>query len=242
MLIGNLPDAPQNKSDAEAIQQAVEAAQAAANAAAAAAQTSIGAPSARDMYLAAKAYREVLHEQWERVRETRSNVASAMREDNRTSADIAGLEKRLNQLDERIVDLEKQIQAADAREALAAGQPGAVVEDPPQPRDNSVDWDAVMGGGAFLTFALLFPFAIAFSRRVWRRSAKVVVTLPPEVGSRIQAMEDAIESVAVEVERIGEGQRFMTQALSESPRALGMGAAEPIVIRSREAALAERPL
>ncbi|MBC8088414.1 MAG: hypothetical protein H7Z40_14185 [Phycisphaerae bacterium] len=70
----------------------------------------------------------------------------------------------------------------------------------------------------------------------------MTVTLPPEVATRIQAMEDAIESVAVEVERIGEGQRFMTQALAESPRALGMGAAEPIVIRSREAALAERPL
>jgi len=203
--------------------------------------TITGVASPRDVYLAKKAVRDELQDQWERLRSTRSSVASAAREENRTSADIAGLEKRMAQLDERIVDMEKQIATADVQVAQAAGVPTAT-EEPFRPRDNTPDWEAVFAGGAFLSFALLFPFVIAFSRRIWRRSAKVVVTLPPEVGSRIQAMEDALESVAVEVERIGEGQRFMTQALSESPRALGMGAPEPIVIRSREAVLAERPL
>jgi len=238
MLIESQPAAPPTP-EAQVIRNAIEAAQEAANAAG---QATVGAPpGARDMYLAAKAYRDELQDQWERLRDTRSSVARATREDNRTAADNAGLETRMAQLDERIVDVEKQIAAADARVAQAAGVPGATVE-PPRPRDNRVDIEAVLTGAGFLTFALLFPFVIAFSRRIWRRSAKMTVTLPPEVATRIQAMEEAIEAVAVEVERIGEGQRFMTQALSESPRALGVGAAEPIVIRSREAALADRPL
>ncbi|MEO7999788.1 MAG: hypothetical protein ABI852_20210, partial [Gemmatimonadaceae bacterium] len=70
----------------------------------------------------------------------------------------------------------------------------------------------------------------------------VIVTMPQEVADRMQAMEEAIESVAVEVERIGEGQRFMTQALSDNPRHLGAGAAEPIMVRAREALHAERPV
>lgn len=195
-----------------------------------------GGPStAQQNYQAAKAAREVLQEQWQRLRESRSSLASSMRDESRSSADLAGLEKRLNQLDERIIDMEKQIQAADLREAQAAGTPGAIPPDPPYVPRTGPDWDAIFGGGAVLSFALLFPFVIAYSRRIWRRSAKTTVMMPPEVSSRMQAMEDAIESVAVEVERIGEGQRFMTQALSA-------GGAEAIPVRQREAAMSARPL
>ena len=200
------------------------------------------APTAVEMYLAAKAYREVLLEQRDRLRETRSSVASAMRDEQRTTADIAGLEKRLAVLDEQMVDLEKQIGQANIKESLAAAVPNAVVPDPPYQRPPGPDWDGVFAGGAVFSFALLFPFAIAYSRRIWRRSANSTVMLPPEVSSRMQSMEEAIESVAVEVERIGEGQRFMTQALSENSRHLGAGAAEPVMVRAREAVRAERPV
>jgi hypothetical protein len=40
-------------------------------------------------------------------------------------------------------------------------------------------------------------------------------TLPPEVMQRLEHMEQAIDSIAVEVERISEGQRFTTRLLSE---------------------------
>jgi hypothetical protein len=45
--------------------------------------------------------------------------------------------------------------------------------------------------------------------------------IPPEVAGRLERMEQAIEAVAIEVERISEGQRFTTKLLSE-----GKGAAE----------------
>ncbi|MEO7359438.1 MAG: hypothetical protein ABI120_03865 [Gemmatimonadaceae bacterium] len=203
--------------------------------------TTTAAPTAAEMLQAAKAYREVLQDQKERLRETRSSVASAMRDEQRTTADIAGLEKRLTVLDEQMVDLEKQIGQANVKESNAAAVPGAVVPDPPYQRPSGPDWDGVFAGGAIFSFALLFPFAIAYSRRIWRRSANSTVMLPPEVSARMHAMEEAIESVAIEVERIGEGQRFMTQALSENPRHLGAGAVEPVLVRAREAVHAERP-
>lgn len=195
----------------------------------------VAAPiTAADMYLAAKAYREVLVEQSERLSSTRSEVARALRSGDRTAADLSGLEKQLVVLDDRIVDMEKQIASADVKQALAAAEPGAVQPTPPPVRDNTPDWESVLTGGAVLSFALLFPFVIAFSRRVWRRSARTTVMLPPEVATRLQSMEEAIESVAVEVERIGEGQRFMTQALSDNTRGLGAGAAQPVPVRARE--------
>lgn len=201
-----------------------------------------GAPAtAVEMYLAAKAYREVLTEQRESLRETRRSVANALREDQRTAPDLEGLQKRLTVLDEQMVELEKQIGVANAREAQAAAIPGAIppeVPDPPRPPDV----EDIVAIGALLSFALMFPVVIAYSRRIWRRSAKMTVTLPPDVAHRMQAMEEAIESVAVEVERIGEGQRFVTQALADQPRFVGAGAAEPVMVRAREAAHAERPL
>lgn len=191
-----------------------------------------GTSSPAENLRAARAYREELQDQRETVRSQRSTIASATREDNRNSVDIAGLEARLKAYDERLLNLEKQISIADERVAQASGVPGAVQPDPP-PVPRPVDWEEVFAGGALLSFALLFPFAIAYSRRIWRRSAKMQVTLPPDVATRMQAMEEAIESVAVEVERIGEGQRFMTQAL-------GAGSAEAVPIRARELVHAEQ--
>jgi hypothetical protein len=40
---------------------------------------------------------------------------------------------------------------------------------------------------------------------------------PPEVVARLERMEQAIDSIAIEVERISEGQRFTTKLLSERP-------------------------
>jgi hypothetical protein len=43
-------------------------------------------------------------------------------------------------------------------------------------------------------------------------------------------MEQAVEATAVEVERIGEGQRFLTRLFTEGEgaRAIGAGAAQPL--------------
>jgi len=220
--------------------QGVSASQTAAQAPASAATN---APTtASQMLEAAKAYRNALKEQWDELRSTRRDVASATRDDNRTATDIAGLEVRIKAMDERLLNLEKQIDVADAKVAEASAVPGAVVKEPTLPRDNTPDWEAVLAVGSMLSFALVFPFVIAYSRRIWRKSARMTVTLPPEVAARMQTMEEAIESVAVEVERIGEGQRFMTQALSEQPRFVGAGAAESVMVRARDTVHAERPL
>jgi hypothetical protein len=50
-------------------------------------------------------------------------------------------------------------------------------------------------------------------------------------------MEQAMEATAVEVERIGEGQRFLTRLFTEGEgaRPLGAGAAQPIERKSVKA-------
>jgi hypothetical protein len=70
--------------------------------------------------------------------------------------------------------------------------------------------------GAFVTAIILaigVPLARAYSRRMDADSRNP--RIPAEVTSRLERIEQAVEAVAIEVERISEGQRFTTKLLSE---------------------------
>jgi hypothetical protein len=61
--------------------------------------------------------------------------------------------------------------------------------------------------------AIGLPLAKAFASRLERKPIGSAV--PNEVTARLERMEQAIDSIAVEVERISEGQRFTTKLLAE---------------------------
>jgi hypothetical protein len=61
--------------------------------------------------------------------------------------------------------------------------------------------------------AIGVPLARAYSRRMDAESRNPQI--PSEVAARLERMEQAIDSVALEIERISEGQRFTTKLLSE---------------------------
>jgi hypothetical protein len=70
--------------------------------------------------------------------------------------------------------------------------------------------------GAFATAiicAIGIPLARAYSRRLDAESRNP--RIPSEVTSRLERIEQAVDAVALEVERISEGQRFTTKLLSE---------------------------
>jgi hypothetical protein len=57
------------------------------------------------------------------------------------------------------------------------------------------------------------PLVLALAKK-WERQAQVP-KVPPDVTDRLGRMEQAIDAIAVEIERISEGQRFTTKLLSE---------------------------
>jgi hypothetical protein len=57
---------------------------------------------------------------------------------------------------------------------------------------------------------------IAHTRRIWKRPI-APRALPASAESRLERIEQAVESIAVEVERVSEGQRFVTRLMSETP-------------------------
>jgi len=70
-------------------------------------------------------------------------------------------------------------------------------------------------GGMAMIVALMIgrPMVKAYASRVENESKRPQI--PVEVLSRLERIEQSIDSIAVEVERISEGQRFTTKLLSE---------------------------
>jgi len=195
------------------------------------------------VYQAARAKVGVLRDQLSALEDKREELARSLQTgDGRTPqspASRAGIEKRIVELDGQISDVDKQIALARAEVAKSAAIPGAAVDPPRAPRDGPPE-EAFVLGGLFM-FIVFLPLSIAYARRVWRRSAKATIVMPPETAERLLAIEQAVESVALEVERIGEGQRFVTQLLADAPaRGLGAGAAQPISVRAAEGVRQER--
>ena len=74
--------------------------------------------------------------------------------------------------------------------------------------------------------AIGWPLARAAARRMEEGARNP--RFPADVSARLERMEQAIDSIAVEVERISEGQRFTTKLLSErTSSAAPPGAARP---------------
>jgi hypothetical protein len=65
---------------------------------------------------------------------------------------------------------------------------------------------------------------------------------PHELTNRLTHLEQSVDAVAIEVERIGEGQRFMNRVFAErgTPRAAGEAGAEPVEAQTREPARPDR--
>jgi hypothetical protein len=92
---------------------------------------------------------------------------------------------------------------------------------PPHSFDNVIPPQAVdISIAFFLTIAAIIiglPLARAFARRMDRRGGSAQV--PNEISSQLAHLNQAVDAIALEVERISEGQRFTTRLLSEQKEA-----------------------
>ena len=73
-------------------------------------------------------------------------------------------------------------------------------------------WIPLLAIGCAPIIAIGMPIARAYARRL---ESKPVAPIPNDVTARLERMEQAIDSIAIEVERISEGQRFTTKLLAD---------------------------
>lgn len=178
-----------------------------------------------------KARREELSNQLQSVDGRRSRLLNQLRQNDDPTA-AKGLQDRLALLDARQLQLESDL--AETGRQLSSAPAGMVAT------TGVAANFAGFGSGQLLALsivAVIFvfaPLAIGFARTLWKRSSRPA--LPPavlnEAVQRLERVEAAVEAIAIEIERISEGQRFVTKLLSEGQPAQRLGAgqhsAEPV--------------
>ena len=149
----------------------------------------------------------------------------------RTATGVArtGLEQRLGVLDTRIARLESEIDENESQLASLPASRSTTTQHPFAGFDNfpgsrGMSHNLVPVAIVFTLF-VLSPLALSISRMFWRRGSMPRQAGPPvENAERLARMEQAIDSIAIEIERISEGQRFVTRLMSErQPAALASG-------------------
>lgn len=124
-----------------------------------------------------------------------------------------GIEGRLVVLDMRLAQLETDI-AATGRQLSAAPEGLITTEGVPMGPDIP---ENIMALSVVFTLFVLFPLAFTLARNLWKRGnrAPAAAALPPGAGERLERLEQGMDAIAIEIERVSEGQRFVTRLLSE---------------------------
>lgn len=168
-------------------------------------------PMTRADIAAIRSRRSELSSQLISASNRREELAGQLRQ--ASGADRAGLEQRIGVLDQRIVQLESDI--AETGRLLTGAPAGlASTSDAMFGGFNSGE---VLAGGIVFTIFVLAPLAVGASRMMWKRAAAGPVrsVIPPETAGRLERIEQAVEAIAIEVERVSEGQRFVTKLMSD---------------------------
>ena len=168
-------------------------------------------PMTRADIAAIRARRGELSNQLISASNRREELAGQLRQ--ASGADRAGLEQRIGVLDQRIVQLESDI-AETGR--LLTGAPAGLASTS-EAKFGGFKSGEVLAGGIVFTIFVLAPLAVGASRMMWKRAAAGPVrsVIPPETAGRLERIEQAVEAIAIEVERVSEGQRFVTKLMSD---------------------------
>jgi hypothetical protein len=131
---------------------------------------------------------------------------------------------QLAQVNTDLATTQAELMSVQGRIALFSGQPVTpVVTVPPPPATrpflDRIDNDAITAVFVMTTLAILIPLSIALTRRLWRRGPNDSTTGAAINGmnSRLERLEQAVDTIAIEIERVSESQRFVAKVLVERP-------------------------
>lgn len=175
-----------------------------------------GVPQSLSDVQALRAQRTELSNQLRSAEGRRDEIADQLKE-GVSAAERPGLEARLQQLDSRILLIEGEIERTGQLIAQAPGQylrAGSSTQTLPDGIPMRPDVTAI---AVVFTIFVLAPLSIAAARLLWRRATKgpVQPAIDKETAERLRRLESGVDAIAIEVERISEGQRFVTKLMAE---------------------------
>lgn len=136
-----------------------------------------------------------------------------------------GVQQQWADVGVQIARVEGDIATLQARIALKQGLPVGA----PGARVQSSPWNnpaVVIPTVSIVSLTLFLPLAIGWARRISRR-APAPPPISNDVTARLERIEQAVDAIAIEIERVSEGQRFVTKIMAEKPASVASNAGSP---------------
>ena len=197
-----------------------------------------GVPMTVDEMKALRMQRDEMSKQLINVAERREELVGKLAATHGTVA-RSGLEARIMVLDKRLVDIEREMARTGELVMMAPRSLQGITVRSQVPTvagrasEMRMGDDAIIAISSVFTLAVLMPLAITAARIWWRRATGTIPARQAKAeGDRMEKLEQAVDSIAIEMERVSEGQRFVTRILTEgrgeSPVFGAAGRGEPV--------------
>jgi hypothetical protein len=160
------------------------------------------------------AQRDQISEQLTNVSERRTELAEELANTPEQAARV-GLEERLRLLDQRILQLETDLTTTGRQLASAPANLLATAEAESRAGSDDEFIEGAVTSG-FSVFAVMAIILVVLRRRWKKQVAPRSPQLVSDTSQRMERLEHGMDAIAIEIERISEGQRFVTKLLSES--------------------------
>ena len=190
-------------------------------------QTPIRPPIPQE-YEALVAHRAELSRQFATVELQRDRLIDQLSDNPpATGAERTSLQQGIDALGVQMDLIQREID--ETERLLDAPRTGVITTTEP-----ARSWESPLNAGQttaisiVFTLFVLFPLAIAAARLIWKRGSAARPALPEATSKRLERIEQAVDSIAIEVERISEGQRFVARLLDRP------AGAEPVAIPREE--------
>ena len=180
--------------------------------------TPVFSSGAGTLDLAGKSYNQ-LKAMYDQLSSQRSDFASRRQNlapsyERATGVNREGIGSRLATLDNNVMRLENQLGQVSQQMALVAPP----YSNPPIIRTG------MRGGDVFgisllvflATMVTMVPLAVRRARARWMRQGAGPTNIGAPPNDRLDRIEHAVDTIAIEIERVSENQRFMTRLMTET--------------------------
>ncbi|HJP84474.1 MAG TPA: hypothetical protein VJ852_00660 [Gemmatimonadaceae bacterium] len=172
-------------------------------------------PTTHDEMMALMSQRDALTEQLDNANDRQQELIEQLK--TVPAEAKPGLQAQLSALTEQIVSLQGDLSRISREMSQASPALMAMThEDANEDQPGTFQEGVFLGGaGVFLGMTVL----LLLGRWIWKRFIRDDVptgrALPAADSERLQRVEHGMEAMAIEIERISEGQRYVTRLMSE---------------------------
>lgn len=137
------------------------------------------------------------------------------------SAEMARIDRQIHSTEVAIEVIDRQLGAHHEPVPVFAPGGETIVVEPPHlfpmngPYTNELMW---ITGGAGALLALGMVAILGYIRRLTRTTKEALSLIERQVSSQHVTLASGIDAIALEVERLGEGQRFMSKVMASDSR------------------------